>query len=272
MVSKDRSFSAPVASRKPSSLATTSSSSAGWPRRLGRHPVQEARRAPRRRGCGPGGRPRSRRRSCRRGAGRWGRRRAPPRRRPAPAPRNTRPTTGRDRPAPPAAAGRSRQRAPAAPPAAPAHPVAEPGRQLGRHLGRVEEQPRRAVGVQDRWRQRQRRADHVAAADVEQPGDRGRRGDHARVGAPGRPGSSPTRARLAAEASPAYCRRVRHHRRRAAAAAGAGPGRVQRIGRRPASAPRRPWPRRPSAAPARRGCAGAGRSRWSSRRLASLCR
>ncbi len=60
-----------------------------------------------------------------------------------------------------------------------------------------------AVGVEDRLRQRQRRADHVAAADVEQPGDRGRRGDHAPPSAPCSARLSPTRARLAAEASPA---------------------------------------------------------------------
>ncbi len=54
------------------------------------------------------------------------------------------------------------------------------GRQVRRDLGRIEEEPRAPVGGQDRLAERQGRADHIAAPDIEQPGDRGRSGDHRR--------------------------------------------------------------------------------------------
>jgi len=54
---------------------------------------------------------------------------------------------------------------------------------LGRQLARVGEQVDPAVGVDDGEAQRQRRVGHVAAAQVEQPGERRRVGQHRRAGA-----------------------------------------------------------------------------------------
>ena len=62
----------------------------------------------------------------------------------------------------------------------------------GHHLARVEEQLDRAVRVQEREAQEQRVEGHVAAARVEQPGDRIRRRDHRDLGA--RRGHRPTHA------------------------------------------------------------------------------
>ncbi len=64
-----------------------------------------------------------------------------------------------------------------------ANPIAEPAEQFRRDLDWVEEQARRAVGVEDGLAQGQGRADHVAAADIEQPGDGGWRGEHRGLGA-----------------------------------------------------------------------------------------
>ena len=148
MVSKDRSFSAPVASRKPSSrrhhLQLVGQARSG----LGGHPVQEAGQAPRRRGCGRGGRLRSRRRSCRRGAGRWG---PAPRTTSAPAalqaPRSTRPTTGRGSTST-ACPWRGRPARRAGPRASPGvTPLPSQAGRSGVTLAGIEEQPRRAVGV-----------------------------------------------------------------------------------------------------------------------------
>ena len=82
------------------------------------------------------------------------------------------------------------------------HLVAEPGRQIGGHLDRIEEQARRSVGGQDRLRQGGRAGD-IAAANVEQPGDRGRAVITAALAPCSRKLIAlPTRARFEAESSP----------------------------------------------------------------------
>ena len=90
---------------------------------------------------------------------------------------------------------------------------------------------------------------------------RGGRGQHRGVGALPRRWPAPTRARLAAESSPAYSSGCGTTGACGLGRALGAPGGVQRIDRRRASARRRPWRRRPSAGRGRRGCAGVGRSR-----------
>ena len=243
MVSKDRSFSAPVASRKPSSLATDLDlvGQAGlaprWPASAGSGSAR------RRRGRGRGGSP-SISTAFLQARGRA--QGSAPRTTSAPAPARVSKYQAEDW----AGSTSTRlalqlgQRAGQVVGRLQPHLVAEPGRQVGRHLGRIEEQPRRAVGVQDRLAQRQGRADDVAAADVEQPGDRGRRGDHRGLGARRRPGSrrpgrawrrSPRR-RYSSGCGTTGARRLRRARLR--------PRPVQRVGGDGLQLRRRPWPRR----------------------------
>ncbi len=109
-----------------------------------------------------------------------------------------------------------------------AHLIAEPRRQIGRHLVRVQEQPRGPVGVQHRLAQRQGRADHVAAADVEQPRDRGRGGDHRRLDAEVRQALADAGA-LGRGVLTGIGQRVGDHRGLGLAGPLGAPGRVQRI-------------------------------------------
>ena len=137
----ERSFSAPVASRKPSSLrhrARSRRAASSWPSR--RQPVEEAGQRRAVAGVGAAGCPRSRPGSCRRGAGRRGRRRAAPGRLPR---RSASKYQADDWPGSTSTVWpfSSRQRLRQVVGAAPAHLVAEPGRQLGGDLARVEEQP-----------------------------------------------------------------------------------------------------------------------------------
>ena len=62
------------------------------------------------------------------------------------------------------------------------HRVAEMRRQCRRQLAAVDEEIDRLVAMEHGEAQRQRRMRHVAAADIEQPGDRIRRRQHHRVG------------------------------------------------------------------------------------------
>jgi hypothetical protein len=59
--------------------------------------------------------------------------------------------------------------------------VAEPFAGLGRQLGRIHEQFAAPVGVGQREAEREGGERHVLAADVQQPGDRGRVADHRRI-------------------------------------------------------------------------------------------
>ncbi len=59
--------------------------------------------------------------------------------------------------------------------------IAQPAPGFGRQFGGIDEQVGRAVRVHQGEAQGERRERHVAAADVQQPGDRGRIGQHRRV-------------------------------------------------------------------------------------------
>ena len=61
--------------------------------------------------------------------------------------------------------------------------VAQPRGQVFGDLVRVQKQPGLSVGADQGLAEGQGRADHVAAADVEQPGQRGRTGQHRHIGA-----------------------------------------------------------------------------------------
>ena len=207
MVSKERSFSAPVASRNSSSLSPRSISSAApvWPsvpRASGGSGT-----APRRRGVRLARALDLDRVLAGAGQGAGVLRRGPPRRRPCRARRSTRPRTGPDRPsrACPAArpARRSSSSAGASVTSLPSHARAAPAPTLrgSRNSRAAPSANRNALA------ERQGRADDVAAADVEQPGDGGGRGQHRRVDRPWSASALPMRARLATSFSPAYSSR-----------------------------------------------------------------
>ena len=168
----------PAAGRTPRSRAACRS----WIRA----PSQPRKRAHRRAVAAMGARgcPRARPRSCRPWA-------APPDRRRAPASR--RPPAG----ASPPRTARSRSRSARACPTLPSMSSAAPSSSGGArvtalpsqatvrvgHLAAVHVEVDMAVAVQQREAQRERRARHVAAAHVEQPGDRIGRGQQRHVGA-----------------------------------------------------------------------------------------
>ncbi|MNK99764.1 hypothetical protein D3C87_1201780 [compost metagenome] len=109
------------------------------------------------------------------------------------------------------------------------HGVAQPARQFVGDLGGVEEDLGCAVRLHHRLSQRQGRADHVAAANVEQPGQRRRRGQHRHLRALGGDGLTDAGAlqhRVLAGISVV----VRHDRRLRLGRAGVAPGQVNGIG------------------------------------------
>jgi len=74
------------------------------------------------------------------------------------------------------------------------HRVTKPGQGAVGHLAAVHEEVDMAVVVQQREAQRERRARHVAAAHVQQPGDRIGGGDQRHIGALGLDGAGDARA------------------------------------------------------------------------------
>jgi hypothetical protein len=105
---------------------------------------------------------------------------------------------------------------------------AQPGGKALRDLGGIQEQPRGAVGVQDGLSQRKRRADNVAAADVEQPGDRGRGGQHRGVRVAVLQAGAHPRALLRRTFAGVF-QRMGHHRRLRLGRALRAPGMVEGI-------------------------------------------
>ncbi len=107
--------------------------------------------------------------------------------------------------------------------------VAQPAGQFVGDLARVEEQLRRAVRIHHRLTQRQGRADHIAAANVEEPCQRRRRSQNGGVGAGLGDGLADAgafgRAALAGIAV-----LMRHDGRGRLARPLVGPGHVQRVG------------------------------------------
>ena len=107
------------------------------------------------------------------------------------------------------------------------HRVAEVLRQFGRYLLRRDEQFGGAVVMGDHIAQRHRRAVHVRAADVEQPGDRIERTDHRRVIAFALEPVGDLRALVGARSAGEF---VRLHDRRGRRGLGpVGPHRIDRI-------------------------------------------
>ena len=128
-----------------------------------------------------------------------------------------------------------------------------------RELARVDEHGRPAVLRHQRVGERQRRVRDVGAADVERPGHRVRIGHHQRVGA--QLGDLVADARELRRLGVAGEFQVVHRRPVRAAGQGA-PATPHRSGcSRPRPAPRRPWRRRPPAAPLPPKCAATGRIR-----------
>ena len=152
------------------------------------------------------------------------------------------------------------------------HGVAQPGQGAVGHLAAVHEEVDMAVAVQQREAQRERRARHVAAAHVQQPGDRIGGGDQRHVGALGLDGAGDARC--------AWLRCSRRRiRRDAAAPAPAAPaaGRAtprRRDWNRPARIHRRRAGRRAQSARGRRPSAARDRSRacrpWAGSRRSTL--
>ena len=109
------------------------------------------------------------------------------------------------------------------------HRVAQPAGQFIGHLAGIEEQLRRPVRLHHRLAERQGRADHVAATDIEQPGQRRRRRQDGRVRSRLGNGFADAGAfRCAALAAvPVF---VGNHRRGRLLGTFLGPGQIQRIG------------------------------------------
>ena len=149
------------------------------------------------------------------------------------------------------------------------HRIAEMAVEAGGELAAVDEQGERGVVAQDGEGQRQRRVRHVAAADVEEPGDRFR----ASSGPPPRRLPRPGRGRAGCVSSA----RPRRQIRRDAAPPGprarpADPARPGRAGcRRPRASSRRPSRPQCETARPRAACAATGRSR-ARRRRSGRCR
>ena len=108
------------------------------------------------------------------------------------------------------------------------HGIAQPAGQFIGHLARIKEQLRRAVRPHHSLSQRQGGADHVTAADVEQPGQRRRGRQHGGLRA--RPGDGLADARAFGGAGlAAVAVLVRHHRGGRLLRALFGPGQVERV-------------------------------------------
>ena len=108
------------------------------------------------------------------------------------------------------------------------HRIAQPAGQFIGHLARIEEQLGRPVGPHHRLPQRQGGPDHVAAADVEQPGQRGRCRQHRRLGPGLRHGLADARA-FGDAGFTAVAVLVRHHRCGRLLRAFVGPGQIERV-------------------------------------------
>ena len=137
--------------------------------------------------------------------------------------------------------------------------VAEMAVETGRELAAVDEQPDAAVVAQDREGQRQRRVRHVAAADIEQPGDRLRASSAPRRRLPPRRGRGPGGRACRRRSRRRSGRDAARPGRAARPAVPARPGRPDC--RRPRAGSRRRARRRPAAARPPAACAARGRSR-----------
>ena len=108
------------------------------------------------------------------------------------------------------------------------HRIAQPAGQFIGHLARIEEQRRCPVRPHHRLSQRQGRPDHIAAADVEQPGQRGRCRQHRHLGPGLRHGLADAGA-FGSTALAAVAVLVRHHRGGRLFGPFVGPGQIERI-------------------------------------------
>ena len=109
------------------------------------------------------------------------------------------------------------------------HLIAQPGGQVRCDLGGAEEEPGRAVGPQDRLADGQGRTDHIAAADVEQPGNGGGCCDHGGIRAALGQGLAEA-VTFSAAILAGILQRMRHDGRRGLCGSRHAPGRIQRVG------------------------------------------